>query len=135
MGEELTLEELNRRLAAIQDRLLELADDDFAEKFQLQKERDRLRDLAGRFAQDRDARRSTEELVAELEARRSALEAFRKQMTEGAKFASAGLTPGAWEGPADSTAINEAMKGAHDVEELMRRIAELEEVLVSRGEL
>jgi chromosome segregation ATPase len=116
MDGERTLEDLNRQLAKILDRLLELAPDDFAEKHRLKTDQDRLRKLTRQYAQDRDAIRSSEDMLAELKARKSALEAFGKQMMGSAKMASAGLDAGSG-GPGDASSINATMKSAHNINE------------------
>ncbi len=135
MDKEPTLEELNRQLGAIQDQLLELGPNDFGEKHRLKTEQDRLRNLAGKYRQDWDANRPSEDLLAELKAREAALEGFRKKMLEASKAATSGLSPGAWEGPGDTMRINEGMKSAHGIEEQMHRIAQLETILKERGDL
>lgn len=113
------LDDLNRQLATIQDRLLGLAPDDFAEKYRLKREQDHLRGLTRQYAQDRDAYRPSEDLLAELDVRRSALDATRRQM----------LCLG------DGVKINLAMKAASGADELTQRIAHLETTLKERGGL
>jgi peptidoglycan hydrolase CwlO-like protein len=135
MGDKPTIEELNRRLGEIQDQLLALDPSDFAEKHRLKTEQDRLRNLAADYRQDRDTHRTSEDLLAELKAREQALDAFRKKLPEAAKAASAGLGPGAWEGPGDIQRLNEGIKSAHGIEELTQRIAKLQAILKERGDL
>ena len=135
MDKEPTLEELNHQLGKIQDQLLELGPNDFAKKHRLKTEQDRLRNLAGKYRQDRDAHRSSEDILAELKAREAALEAFRQKMPEASKAAASGLSAGAWEGPGDTMRINQGMKSAHGVEEQIQRIAQLETILKERGNL
>lgn len=135
MDEDLTLDELNAQLGEIQDRLSELGSSDFAEKHRLKTEQDRLRKMAGKYRQERDKNRPTEELLAELKARQSSLDEFRKKMPEAAKAAGSGLTAGSWSGPGDVTQVNETMKSAQGIEAQMQRIAHLEGILKERGAL
>lgn len=113
------LDDLNRQLAAIQDRLLELAPDDFAEKYRLRSEQDRLRVRTREYARDRDAGRTSEDLLAELDARVSALDTIRKQMLC------------LWSG----VQINLAMRAASGTDQLIQRTAHLETILKERGDL
>lgn len=118
MDEDPLLDDLNRQLATVQDQLLAVGPNDFAEKFRLKSEQDRLRSLARRYAQDWDQRRPREVLAAELQTRRLALDALTRQM----------VTAG------DGVNVNIAMKKAGGVTELSQRIAHLEMVLSELGD-
>ncbi len=130
------VEEINRRLGEIHDALLKLGADDFAAKNHLHIERDRLRDEAKSYQQDRDAARPSSELIGELKQRHSQLESIAKQYINPAKAADAGFGgTGAYSGPADAQSINRNIDqgtGRGDVE---RRIAHLESILKERGHL
>lgn len=135
MDEQLTLDELNRRLAQVQDRLLELGPDDFAQRYRLKIEQDRLRSQAKRFATERDVDRSTEDLKAELRAREAALEEVRrKMMNAAAQAGGGGGGTGSFEGPLDAFKINNALISGSNAEALMQRIARLETIIEERGE-
>lgn len=56
-------DDLALRLAQIQDALLALSDDAFAEKYELLEEIDRLRDEAAGYADELEARRSDADLL------------------------------------------------------------------------
>ncbi len=71
--------DVNVRLAEVQDALLALDDHDFAAKYELLKEQDKLREEAAAFAMDQDAGRSDEELLAELGALRGQMMAIEDQ--------------------------------------------------------
>ena len=117
--EELTLDDLIRRLAAVRDRLLSLAPDDFAGKYRVKLEQDRLRNLAKPFSRDPDSSRSSDDLLAELDSRKQALETIRREMVylgDGAK-------------------VNIEMRAALGTDNLVRRIAHLESILKRRGAL
>lgn len=133
MGAEPTLEDLNRRLAEIQDELLALDDDDFAARYELMLERDQIRAQVREAAADRDADRPTEELRAELAARKSALEELKRGMVNTAGMAGGGGGgTGAYEGPLDGMKINNAIRSAQDTDELVRRITHLEGLVRQR---
>lgn len=136
MGDEPTLEDLNRRLAEIQDRLLELDQEDFAARYALHTERDHLRALARRSQSDRDAHRSSEELRAELKARKAALEEIKQGMVNtGGMAGGGGGGSGSYEGPLDGMKINNAVRTAQGTDQLVRRITHLEGILQERGDL
>lgn len=136
MADEPTLEDLNRRLAEIQDRLLELGPQDFAAKYELHTERDRLRHLVGKYASDRDVQRSSEDLRAELGARKAALEEIKKGMVNtGGMAGGGGAGTGSYEGPLDGMKINNAIRSAQGTDQLVQRITHLESILSERGDL
>ena len=60
------IDDIVRRLSQVTDELLALYDDDFAARFKLETERDRLRAQAAEFHQRKDEGRTTAELRAEL---------------------------------------------------------------------
>jgi len=62
-----------RELADMDDQLRALSDDAFAEKYELLKKQDELRERAAQFAVDADKERSTEVLLSELSGLRSQL--------------------------------------------------------------
>lgn len=130
------VEEINRRLGQIQDELLELGADDFAAKNQLHIERDRLRDEATSYQQDRDSTRPSSELIQELKQRHSQLESISKQYINPAKATDGGFGgTGAYNGPADAQAINRNIDEGTGRANVERRIAQLESILKGRGHL
>ena len=92
MGE---LDTVVARLAEIVDELLELKPEDFAARFALEKERDQLRTRAEQFHRHKDEGRPTQNLVAELAARRSQLDAMKSQLVNRATQASSSQGRGA----------------------------------------
>lgn len=125
-------DEIRLRLAEISDELAGLAPGDFAAKYQLQLERDQLRDLA-RVAVDRDADRSTEELSAELAARQAALTALESSSTHaGSMSAAGGAGSGAYEGPADGLRLRALQEESSGLAALRQRVARLETLLADR---
>lgn len=130
------VEEINHRLGEIQDELLKLGADDFAAKSQLHIERDRLRDEAKSYQQDRDVARASSELIRELKQRYSQLESISKQYINPAKATDGGFGgTGAYSGPADAQAINRNIDDATGRANVEWRIAHLESILKERGHL
>ena len=136
MDDQPSLDELNRRLARIQDRLLELGPEDHAQRYELKVEQDRLRRHARRYATERDVDRSSDDLRAELAAREKELETIRRKMVNAAAQAGGGGGgAGSFEGPLDAFKINNALKSGSDADTLIQRIARLETILKERGDL
>lgn len=130
------VEEINHRLGEIQDELLTLGADNFATKNQLHIERDRLRDEAKSFQQDRDVARPSSELIGELKQRYSQLGSISKQYINPAKATDGGFGgTGAYNGPAEAQAINRNIDEGTGRANIERRIAHLESILKERGHL
>ncbi len=125
-------DEISRRLAEIDEELWSLDAGDFTTKYELQKERDRLRAIV-RSEVDRDADRSTEDLLAELESRRKALTQIQKSMVNSAGMSGGG--DGSSAGPADGVRLNTGIVAATGAQELSQRISKLETLLTKRGAL
>ena len=128
------IDELVKRLSEITDELLALDKDDFAARFRLDKERDGLRAQAAEFHKRKDEGRSTEDLRAELKARRSQFEELRKlriNMTYQALATDTGGATRAIGAKAGGT-INNAMMKAQGGDSIELRIAEIEQELATR---
>ena len=130
------VEEINRRLGEIQDELMKLGNDDFAAKNQLHIERDRLRDEAKSYQQDRDTARPSSELIQELKQRYSQIGSISKQYINPATATDGGFGgTGAHNGPADALAIDRTIDEGTGRANVERRIAHLESILRERGHL
>jgi hypothetical protein len=130
-----TREAINRRLVEIQDELSSLDADNFKARYELQVERDRLRDSI-RTASSPDAARSTEDLLAELEVRHKELAEAQESMVNSAGMAGGGGEfTGSYEGPGDGVRLNSEIVEATGAGKLAARIASLETILSERGAL
>lgn len=127
-----TLESVNRELVDVQDQLLELADDDFAEKYRLQMRRDELREQASQFRVDYDLERSDEALLQELAARRSQVDAIKRASHVTLAGGSATSGTGIASSVGASSAINHLIADAQGIGEINARISRLEAVLDDR---
>ena len=123
---------VNRRLAEIQDELLDLEPSEFKARYALQKERDGLRDLV-RGSVDTDSGRSTEDLLAELAEREKALRQIQESMVNSAGMSGGGgAGTGSYEGPGDGLRLNTEILAGTGAMELSQRIARLRTILAER---
>jgi len=126
-------DEINRRLAEIDDELWSLGPDDYSSRYQLHIERDRLRDRV-RGSGDADIDRSTEDILSELHARRKSLIAIQESLVSSAGMSGGGgAGAGSFEGPADGVKLNTEIVAATGARELAQRVARLETILTERG--
>lgn len=130
------VDEIVKRLSEVTDELLALKVGDFAARFRLETERDGLRARAAEFHERKDEGRSTEDLRAELTARRKQLEQVHDGLVNRATQASSasGQSAGAERaiGAEKGGTINNAMRQAQGTGSIVARIAELEQELDRR---
>ena len=120
------IDEVVKRLADITDELLALDEDEFAARFKLETERDGLRRQAAEFHQPKDEGRPTEQLLAELAARRKQLDATQASSDFGRGCVEHPLGAGS-----GGTMYNARMN-AQGAPSIVARIAELEQELARR---
>ncbi len=121
------------RLLAVTNELQNLGGHEFARRFELEIERDELRDAAKEFTERKDERRTINDLESELLSRRTQLDELNKskinmlyqaQMSGAHTMAIARRYGGT---------INNAIMRAQGAENLILRIGELEDELGRRG--
>ncbi|MEE9178472.1 MAG: hypothetical protein V3U46_08590 [Acidimicrobiia bacterium] len=127
------LDALNRELAGIQDELLALSDDAFAERFALQKRQDELRELAAAFHQDWDSQRPTEELQAELNALRGHLKGIEDQKINLAGFSAGSSQAGSGSSGLGGVSLNQGLLKAQGANAVHARIGVIKGILADRG--
>ncbi len=125
--------DISQRLAAVQDSLLALADDAFADKYELLKQQDVLREEAARFAAGQDDERSDQELLSELSGMRSQLAHLEKQKIDLVTQAGGGAMGINNMGNLGGTSINIGMMEATGGNRIQARIGVIKGVLVDRG--
>jgi len=121
------LDRITKELAAVDDAIWRLPDDAFAERYELLKQRDALREEAGDLPHDWDAQRSTGELVKELKAQRHHLHAIIDEQID-----PLGDDGG---GGKDSTTfgLNQRIAEANNAAAVRKRIARITGILRDRG--
>lgn len=127
------LDELNQELARVQDDLLALPDDAFEARYRLQKRQDELREQAAAYHQDRDARRSSAELIAELAALRGQLEGIYDQQINLVSQAGGGTAAGPGADGYGGVGANQAIFEAQGGNRVRARIDRIRGILSDRG--
>jgi hypothetical protein len=119
-------------LAQVQQRLLELPDDAFAERYPLLMERDRLRAEAASFAGMVDSDRSDDEFLIELEALRSQMRSIEGKRIDLVGQAGGGSFSGEM-GNLGGVQLNKGIDDAHGLPAIKARIGIIKGTLTDRG--
>lgn len=127
------LDQLNRRLAAIQDELSSLPDDDFARKHALMRERDFLRAEAAAYRDDLTSTRPSTDIIKEIRALRKKVAGAQSGYANAVGLA--GGFDGTGGAAASSIGLNSGIDEGQGIEQTLRRIAALESILADRGHL
>jgi hypothetical protein len=125
--------EIARDLADVDDKLRALADDAFAEKYELLKKQDELRERAAQFAVDADKERSSDELLSELSGLRSQLQQIEGQKIDLVTQAGGGATGASNMGNLGGVSLNAQMTEASGAGHIQARIGVIKGVLTDRG--
>jgi hypothetical protein len=120
-------------LADVQKRLLELPSDAFAEKFELLKERDTLRDEAAGFATMIDSDRSDDDLLRELAGLRGQMQSVEGKRIDLVMQAGSGGTSTGEMGNLGGVEINKRVEDAHGLPKIRARIGVIKGTLTDRG--
>ncbi len=128
-------DEVRSRLAEITEQLIGVADDDFATKFRLQSEQDRLREQARSVPYDRFAHRSDEAVIEEARSLEARMRGLRAKTVNRATMASAdGNSMASDAFPGGSLAsLNAAVVSAGGGVEISERLALVMQELERRG--
>ncbi len=130
------LDRITAELAEIQDALLGLDAGRFAERYELELRRDRLRAEADRYRRAADERRPTPALVAELRSIAARVAAAERRVSGFTMMSGPGGTggaPAAVSGEMTRAVIDAKANAASDLGPLLARKAIIERVLVERG--
>ncbi|NNC74568.1 MAG: hypothetical protein HKN93_03565 [Acidimicrobiia bacterium] len=128
-----TLEHLLAGLSEVHGRLLALPDDAFAERYALLLQRDALRDKVAEHHQGFDESRSTEDLIAELDALRDRARLIEKDRIDVVKQhggGSWGAAAGAdgW----GAVQLNASIEEAQGLPKIRTRIGRIKGILMDR---
>lgn len=123
--------ELNRKLAAVQDQLIALPDDAFAERWELRKEQDELRKQASEFSYALYDDKFDDELLDELRGLREQMKAIEKQRID--LVVQAGSGGASNMGNLGGVAINKGIDDAMGLPAIKAKIGHIKGVLGDRG--
>jgi hypothetical protein len=133
MSDSTGAQDVAHELAEVQDALLALPEDAFAEKYELLKKRDRLRDQAAAYAQSLDARRSDEDLLTELHSLRQQMETIEGERIDLVAQAGSGGASSSEMGNLGGVQINKAISDASGLPKIKARIGVIKGILEDRG--
>lgn len=123
------LGEVLRRLSEVQDELLALPDDAFAERYALQQRRDELRAAAAEHSEDWDSERPSADLRSELRSLRHRLRDLDAQRINLVGQAGSDQMSGL-----GGVQLNTAISAGLGAASVQARISRIEGVLLDRGE-
>ncbi|MEN8234492.1 MAG: hypothetical protein ABFR89_06165 [Actinomycetota bacterium] len=126
-----SLDAMLQELSDIQDRLIALPSDAFAERYELRCRQDELRDEMASFRVDFDAERSTDDLLSELAGQRSRLVEIERQRVD--MVSQAGGSGGGVGAFTPEEGLNLKMDEAAGAGEITARIGRIKGILVDRG--
>lgn len=127
------LDDLTRELASIQDQLLALPADAYAERYSLEKRRDQLRSDAATFRDDLDGDRPDADLLRELKALRGQLSALEGQRIDLVVQSGGGSASGTGSDGLGGFALNQAVDQAQGLDKVRARISHVVQQLERRG--
>jgi hypothetical protein len=125
--------DLTAKLAVVQRKLLDLPDDAFAEKYELLKEQDKLRDKAAEFAGLMDAERGDEDLLRELAGLRSQMRSIEGKRIDLVMQAGSGGAGTSEMGNLGGVKINKGIDDAFGLPKIKARIGVIKGILTDRG--
>ena len=128
---EVDLDQVLGELSEVQDRLIALPDDAFAERYELRCRQDELRDQMASLRIDFDVERPTEDLLAELSGLRSRLTAIEGQRID--MVSQAGGSGGMTGAMTPEEGLNRRMDEAAGGGEIRSRIGRIKGILTDRG--
>jgi len=128
---EADLDQVLGELSEVQDRLIALPDDAFAERYELRCRQDELRDQMASLRIDFDAERSTENLLSELSGLRSRLATIEGQRID--MVSQAGGSGGVTGAMTPEEGLNRKMDEAAGAGEIRSRIGRIKGILIDRG--
>lgn len=123
--------DIARQLAAVQDELIALPNDAFAQRWELRKRQDELREEARSFAYAPDEDKFDEDLLTELRALRERMKSIERQRIDLVTQAGSGGISNM--GNLGGVKLNSAMDAASGLPKIKARIGAIKGVLMDRG--
>ena len=129
----MSTDDIVRQLADIQKQLIDLPDDAFEERYELQKQQEELRSIARSDNNPMDRGRSDDELLAELASLRDRMKYIEKQRIDLVQQAGSGGASSSEMGNLGGVQINKGIDDAMGLPQIKARIGVLKGILQDRG--
>ena len=129
----MSIGEIDKQLAAIDEKLDTLPADDFENRVDLHQRHQDLKARAAQLNSDADEQRSTADLQTEVTSLKQRIAAIQGDMVETAEQDSEGNIPGPHPGESDPGVMNQEIADGHGAPALVSRLSKLEGILASRG--
>jgi len=124
---------LLRELGEVQDELIALPSDAFAERYELRGRQDELRERIARFRVDLDVDRSTEDLLRELAGQRARLARLEAERIDLVAQSGGGSGSGSGSDGWGAVVLNQQIEAAGGAKEIKGRIGRIKGILIDRG--
>ena len=131
--DDLSIGEIDKELAAIDEKLDTLPSDDFVDRVDLHQRHQALKARAAQLNTDADEQRSTADLQTEITSLKQRIAAIQGDMTDTSEQDSEGNIPGPHPSESDPSVMNQEIADGHGAPALVSRLNKLEGILASRG--
>lgn len=131
--DDLSIGEIDKELAAIDEKLDTLPSDDFVDRVDLHQRHLALKARAAQLNADADEQRSTADLQTEVTSLKQRIAAIQGDMIDTAEQDSEGNIPGPHPGESDPSVMNQEIADGHGAPALVNRLKKLQGILASRG--
>jgi len=131
--DDMSIGEIDKQLAAIDEKLDTLPADDFEDRVDLHQRHQDLKARAAQLNTDADAQRSTADLEAEVKSLKQRIAAIQGDTIDTAEQDGEGNIPGPNPAQSDPAVMNKEIEDGHGEPALVSRLNKLEGILASRG--
>ena len=131
--DDLSIGEVDKELAAIDEKLDTMPADDFEGRVDLRQRHHALRARAAQLHADADEQRSTADIQIEVQSLRQRIAVIQDEMIDSAEQGGEGNIPGPDQQDRSPGAMNRDIGDAQGAPEMVRRLDKLERILRERG--
>ena len=131
--DDLSIGEIDKELAAIDEKLDTLPSDDFVDRVDLHQRHLALKARAAQLNTDADDQRTTADLQTEVTSLKQRIAAIQGDMIDTAEQDSEGNIPGPHPSESDPGVMNQEIADGHGAPALVNRLNKLQGILASRG--
>lgn len=131
--DDLTIDEIDKELVEIDEKLSTLPADDFATRVDLRTRHEALQARAAHLNADADEQRSTEDIEIEIQSLEQRIAVIQGEMIDSAEQGGEGNIPGPDQKHRGPGALNREIGDAQGTPAMVRRMEKLKDILSSRG--